>query len=245
MSIRDEIVTRVKTEADQKFEVESVWHVPSVDEVPFGPKGLLLETAFLYADLRDSSSITDAHRRGTAAKLYRAFLYAMAKVARRHHGQIRSFDGDRIMVIFEPRKSDDHFVCNNAVETGLEMVYCLYDVLRPGMARYDELDCGIGIDFGKTLVARAGLRGDANNNALIWIGKAPNLAAKLSDIGRQPGNVAISGAVFERLTPGNRYHEEDLLLGLRWKRAMWNSGRLNFAGQQERIYQSGYHRPFE
>ncbi|MFB7609862.1 hypothetical protein [Streptomyces gardneri] len=42
-----------------------------------------------------------------------------------------------------------------------------------------EIKHGVGIDSGTALIVRGGMRG---NNDLVSIGRAPNLAAKLSDI---------------------------------------------------------------
>jgi len=60
-------------------------------------------------------------------------------------------------------------------------------------SRTPSLSQSVGVDTSKVMVVRNGIK---NNNDLVWIGRAPNIAAKLSAI-RDPGYTSyISEAVF-------------------------------------------------
>lgn len=54
----------------------------------------------------------------------------------------------------------------------------------------------VGIDYGSAVAVRAGIR---NDNDLIWIGVAPSLAAKLSDIRDYPYEIYITERVFDKI----------------------------------------------
>jgi adenylate cyclase len=75
----------------------------------------------------------------------------------------------------------------------------------------------VGIDTGEIRVARAGVR---NDNDLIWVGSAPNIAAKLSSI-REPGySTYITEAVFKKLHDSAKLYDGQSM----WERRSWSKG---------------------
>src|SRR5687768_10648932 len=72
--------------------------VPSVDDADLTYPNLdtmeqrckLLESCILYIDIRDSTKISDKHRRETLAGLYSAFVRAMSRCAGYYHGHVRN-----------------------------------------------------------------------------------------------------------------------------------------------------------
>ena len=86
----------------------------------------------------------------------------------------------------------------------------------------------VGVDTGESRAVRAGIRA---NNDLIWIGKAPSFAAKLSDIRDYPNEVYISARVHNRLPddakkPGGQN--------------IWTAKTFKFAGNDETVYGTNY-----
>ena len=235
----DELQRRVKDEVNSDFRVEQTWTVPSIDDTSFAAKGVMIETAFLYADVRGSSAITEEHRRATAAKIYRSFHLCMAYTARRYGGQIRSYDGDRILVVLPTQKGSAAFACDKAVQTAFAMVFVVHEVLEPKIRKYREFDFGIGIDYGKALLVRVGTRGNANNSGTVWAGRPANLAAKLSDRGKCREHVIISAAVHDRLSDAQLKLPYKGFFGVRHK-DMWERSSISFAGGSERVYSSDY-----
>src|SRR5436190_18316200 len=75
----------------------------------------------------------------------------------------------------------------NATKCGLKMKYVVDQMLRPkAEAKFPSLKQkgfvirhGVGIHRSEVLVVRGGVRG---SNDLVFIGSAPNLAAKLSEV---------------------------------------------------------------
>ncbi len=108
-------------------------------------------------------------------------LCRSARVIRYNQGQVRSFDGDRVMAIFVGDEKESRV---GKAALGIEWRRrSLGDLLLENYPKIKEISWrlrhGVSIDSGEALLVRAGIRG---NDDLISIGRAPNIAAKLSDL---------------------------------------------------------------
>ena len=163
----------------------------------------------------------------------------MARIARNHNGEIRSFDGDRLMVVFPPDRSSENTSCDTAVQTGMEMAWFFKNTLVPKLRRYDDsLNFGIGIAYSPMLAVRAGLSRNPDNNDMVFIGRAANLAAKLSDRGRQPNYIWIDEEIHRRLDDEWKYDDPDKPRQSR--KSMWKSRKINFAGKSRNVFSTNY-----
>ena len=144
----------------------------------------LIETCILYIDIRRSTELSLAHRPKTVSKLYSAFVRAMTRCARHHSGHVRGIIGDRVMVIFDRDRCFD-----NAVKTAVSMNSVAEYIINKHF-KADEVRCGIGIDYGKMLVTKTGVRRNGqerhNYRNLVWLGHPANIASKLTDIANKP-----------------------------------------------------------
>ncbi|MGA2537956.1 MAG: adenylate/guanylate cyclase domain-containing protein, partial [Terracidiphilus sp.] len=146
---------------------------------------MVLDAALLYADLADSTELAVMDKE-KAAEVYKAYLQGVSKLIKRNGGEIRSFDGDRVMGVFL-----DGAMRTNAATCGLQINWFFRKVLIPEFQSfYITLNSfpfaqTVGVDVGQIHVARAGVRLD---NDLIWVGRAPNIAAKLSSV--REGNIS-------------------------------------------------------
>lgn len=155
--------------------------VPTTDTVKLSNGGVWLQAVYLYADMADSTGLAKKHSKVTAAKIVKAFLATITRVIKDNKGEIRSYDGDRVMAIFV---GDDG--ATRAARTALEIKWVVDYIIEPSIAlaidSYDrnswKLSHRTGIDMGEALVVRAGVR---DTNDLVSIGDAPNIAAKLSE----------------------------------------------------------------
>jgi hypothetical protein len=77
-------------------------------------------------------------------------------------------------------------------------------------------------------VVRAGIR---NNNDLIWIGRAPNVAAKLSGLRETDYRSYISGTVYDALAPEGKTSTNGKSM---WEERKWSAGPI------ERIFRSSW-----
>ncbi|MEV6682685.1 adenylate/guanylate cyclase domain-containing protein [Streptomyces erythrochromogenes] len=156
--------------------------VPETEDVSLSNGAVEVDAVYLYADLADSTSLARDFTRTTAAKVIRAYLDAVCRVIRARGGKIRSFDGDRVMAVFMGSTKN-----TDAAKCALQINYAVKKIVRPkAEANLSSLKTQgfvithcVGVDSGKALIVRGGVRG---SNDLVSIGRAPNVAAKLSDI---------------------------------------------------------------
>ena len=182
MTLADDLASGVDDILDQAWNIRAGDVVPETDDVALAGGGVRLDATVLYSDLADSTELAWHHDHRKAAKVMKAFLYCASKLIRAHGGKIVSFDGDRVMAIYVGSSKN-----TSAAKTALKINYAMAKLIRPEVeARYPSLtEAGFilnhstGIDTGKILAVRAGMRG---SNDLVWIGRAPGIAAKLSDI---------------------------------------------------------------
>jgi adenylate cyclase len=173
---------------------------PNLDTNRQGAK--LISTCVLYIDIRRSTDLNFSHRATTVAKLYSAFVRAMTRVAVYHKGHVRGIIGDRVMVLFDAK---DAFA--NAVECAISMNTVSQYIINKHF-KANEVVCGIGIDAGKMLATKTGMRRhgfeQTNYRNLVWLGRPANVASKLTDIANKPTETASITSVsvaYDTATP--------------------------------------------
>jgi adenylate cyclase len=215
----------------KSFEQRDGQKVPTSADVALANGAVKLEAAFLYADLAGSGLIAKVCPWDTTAKIIRAYLDCAVRIMRAHEGEIRSFDGDRVMGVFMGGSKR-----SNAVRSALKIKWATAQLIQKmateRFASVKNNDIKIrqacGIDVGVTRAVRAGVR---NNNDLIWIGRPPSFAAKLSDLREHPYSTFISKAVHDSLLDDAKSSN-----GVE----IWESRTIMFAGATESIYRSNY-----
>lgn len=226
-------------ESDVLSTIDTLWNkrigrkIPETDEVALARGAVEIEATFLYADLANSSKMAKDLDRRIAAKIIKSFLATSARIIRSCDGKIVSFDGDRIMGVFYGNAKN-----SNAAKCALQIKYAVQKIIRPKFEeKYNSIkgasftiDHGVGVDTGTVLAVRGGARG---SNDLIWIGRAANLAAKLSDIRELPYQSFITASVFNKLNDKSRYGGADGKL-------MWESRKWQFLGQNLSVYRSSW-----
>ena len=112
-------------------------------------------------------------------------------------------DGDRIMAVYlgDSKNSD-------AARTALKVNYSVREIINPAIKdQYPRSSYTVrhvvGIDTSNLFVARIGVRGD---NDLVWVGRAANYAAKLSDGAGAPSQ--ITADVYNRLKESSKYGKD-------------------------------------
>lgn len=232
MTLSDELSEEVSNILSQSWDIREGRVVPSTDDVILAGGAVKLDATVLYADLVQSSKLATDFQKRTAAKVIRSFLYCMCKLVTTHKGTITSFDGDRVMGIF---LSD--YKNTNATKCALKMKYITNKIIKPKVKEYFsslqktgfEISHGVGIDTSEILAVRAGQRG---SNDLVWVGRAPNLAAKLSDIREANYYTFITNNVFVKLNDEARYSDEDTL--------MWEERTFSYLDESITIHRSSW-----
>ena len=234
MSLSDDIASDVQTVMDTLWSTRTGRKIPETDEVSLAGGAVEIEATFLYADLANSSKMAKVLDRRVAAKIVKSFLATSARLIRSCGGKIVSFDGDRIMGVFYGDSKN-----SSAAKCALQINYAVLKIIRPKFTnKYDSvknasfvISHGVGIDTGTVLAVRGGARG---SNDLIFIGRAANLAAKLSDLRQPPYRSFITASVFNKLNDKSKYGGAD-------DKHMWESRTWQFLGQNLSIYRSSWH----
>ncbi|MEX1078544.1 MAG: adenylate/guanylate cyclase domain-containing protein [Homoserinimonas sp.] len=172
--------------------IVSTWEVRQSEKIPdtsalglMTTTGIQIPATFLYSDLAESSSLGQNLTTVDAAKIIKSFLYACSSLIKAHGGEIKSFDGDRVMGIFVGHQKE-----MRAVRAAFDINWVVQEVISDKASRWIAWSGGprqvkhaTGIASGEALLIRGGVR---NDNDIASIGSAPNLAAKLSEIRGRP-----------------------------------------------------------
>lgn len=233
MGIQDDLTTEVSKIIVQKWDIRDGRVIPSTDDVALFGGAIKLDATVLYADLSQSSKLATEFQQCTAAKVMRAFLYCMSKLITAEGGVITSFDGDRVMGIFLGETKN-----TIAARCALKMNYTVQHIIEPKIKDYFtsmkessfSISHCVGVDTSSIFAVRAGQRG---SNDLIWIGRAPNLAAKLSDIREDGYHSYITKDVFSVLNEIAKYGGDP-------KKLMWEERSFKFIGESVIVYRSSW-----
>src|SRR5437870_1625106 len=95
--LKDDISGRIKDILEQKWDIATSKSVPEAQEVALKDGGVRLDATILYADLANSSKLVTELKATVAAKIIRAYLGCMTRLITYFGGEVRSFDGDRVM----------------------------------------------------------------------------------------------------------------------------------------------------
>ncbi len=199
---------------NETYDIKTGYVIPTIGDLPLGNSGKEVELAILFIDLRESTRIVKALQRPTSAKMYKTFLWGVSKISREHGGEVRSFNGDGVLVMFAGAGKEE-----SATKTALRLSYFVKEILKPRIQKYIsnsikladvDLNFGIGVDCGTVLVVAGGIRG-TDNNDLVWVGNATNMAVKLSskskDYLKENFHVFISEAVYKALPQNLQFYK--------------------------------------
>lgn len=128
--------------------------VPKTEDVVFKNGAKRIDATYLYADLAESSRLAQSLTKEAAAKIMRAYINSAARILREYNGEIRSYDGDRVMAIFI---GNDKNV--RAVRAALAINWAVIEVIRPAIEsgwsdgkNFAQIKHGVGIDTGEAFI---------------------------------------------------------------------------------------------
>jgi adenylate cyclase len=217
---------------DTTWDVRNGTVIPETEGVVLKDGAVKIEATFLYADLAGSSKLAEICPWSTTAKIIRAYLDCCVRAIKAHGGKIRSFDGDRVMGVFIGERPN-----TAAANCAREIDWMVEKVINPKAKEKFEsvkkanihIQHCVGIDTSEVRAVRTGIR---ENNDLIWIGRAPSLAAKFSDIREYPYAVYISSTSYSRLN--------DSAKKLADGNKVWEEVNTSYAGNTIKVYRTKY-----
>ena len=228
MGLKDDLTGEVSQIFREAWTSRKGQVVPSPDKLRLGNDRVELDATVLYADMARSTHLVDNYSPEFAAEIYKAFLTCSARIIKKRNGVITAYDGDRIMAVYI-----GDYKRTNAVKTALNINYAMVEIIRPALkVQYPSKDFvpshGVGIDSSTINVSRVGVR---NDNDLVWIGRAGNHAAKLSDLRDGSYRSWFSDSVYDRMADEGKISGDGRNM---WEKRCWK------AMGNRRIYRSSW-----
>lgn len=233
---KSQLEEKTKSIRDERFSEVATSVIPTLETpgLTFGNSGKYFYATVLYIDIRQSSKLLDCHYYVNVAKLLTAFYNAIVRIANQDGGEIRSFNGDSLLVFY---KGTEHDTVGKAVRSAMKMSFAINNVVNPIMKNLSNIDFGIGIDYGKVLVTKVGIGGCSNKKDVIWVGNGVNRATKISDLCQSPYHIGISERLYNKLDYSLKYTKDLFNRPI----SMWTSKTLNYNEDLEIMYQTNYH----
>lgn len=180
MSLKEDLSTKVKETFKESWLRTDGIVVPSTEDLGLGNTSKDIDVTILYADISSSTELVQNYKDWLASEIYKNFLYCCSKIIKQEGGEIRSFDGDRIMGIFIGNSKN-----TSAARCALKINWCVINIIQKehddhykDRSNY-KLKHTCGIDSSKIMAIRSGIRG---SNDLVWVGRSANYAAGLNDL---------------------------------------------------------------
>jgi len=238
MALKDDIENKAKAIVDENFVVEDVTYVPDINntKLTFGCTGLRFTATVLFIDMRGSTAILNKHNKSSVAKIHMLYFHAIVRIANAHGGNVRSFNGDSLLVFFQGTTKDS---LSNAVKAAMQMSYAITQLVNSYLEVYSTIDFGIGIDYGQILCTKIGIGGEHNRD-LIWIGNVVNKSTVISDKSKSPNPIGISSQVYDNLNDNVKYHIKKTSWGEQ-KVDMWTKGIITYNEVNQYYYYTNYH----
>ncbi len=235
MGIDDDISSDINRVRDATWNKRNGTQIPSVGDITLGTGAVEIDATYLYTDMANSSRMAKTFDRRITAKILKSYLATSSRLIKHFGGEIMSFDGDRVMGAFMGDGKN-----TSAVQCSFAIAYAVTQLVRPAFENKYEtvkqapfnIHHATGIDQGTVFIVRGGIYG---SNGLISIGKAPNLAAKLSDLREGYYTTFVTKSVYDDADDSTK----------RWLNGstnVWEERTWNYCGETISIYRAKYWR---
>ena len=168
--------------------------------------GYYVDCTALFVDICDSSKLPDYQNRPVLAKIYRSFISELVAL---FNGASKckevNINGDCVWAVFDtPYKDDIDSVYSTACKANALVNVLNYKLNKKG---YKTYKVGIGIDYGRALMIKAGHKGSTIND-IIWMGDVVNQACHLAAKGNTPNSngypIMLSSDIYNNLNADNQ-----------------------------------------
>lgn len=171
--------SRIKDILDQPAgQFQETDALPDRDRLTY-TNGFYGQCAAIFVDIRDSSKLPAKYQRPTLAKIYRSFISEMVAVLN-SFSLVREVNivGDCVWATYNtPLKSHIDSVFTVAVRANT-----LRKMLNKHLEKrgYEPLNFGIGVDWGRVLMIKAGFNGSGLHD-VVYMGDVVNRASHLAN----------------------------------------------------------------
>lgn len=188
----DEILNASDNSYEEKNEI------PRRDNLSY-TNGFYVNCTAVFVDICGSSELPQIHKRPVLAKIYRSFISEVIAI---FNGNLKckeiNVQGDCVWAIFGTLNRDDI----------MNVLYCcaqvnsLIDIINFKLEKkgYKTFKVGIGVDYGRALMIKAGYKGSTIND-VIWMGDVVNQASTLCALGNKDSiqPIVISSIIYSNL----------------------------------------------
>ncbi len=209
-------IDEILNSSDNSF--EELNSIPSRDKLTYN-NGFYVNCTVLFVDIRNSKELPDKYKRPTLARIYRSYISEVVAVINGNVDCVEiNIEGDCVWGVFDtPYQIDINHVFSSAAQ-----ISSVIDTLNIKFKKkkYDPISVGIGIDYGRALMIKAGYNGSGLND-IVWMGKVVNEASKLCRYGNKEWGdkeVMASSVIHDNLNE----HNKGLLV--------WNNNRSCYNG---------------
>lgn len=197
-----ERIDEILSTSDAKF--EEVDSIPSREKLTYN-NGFYVYCSAMFVDIRKSTDLTTKYKRPTLARIYRTFISEVVAVMNGNSDCSEIFiQGDCVWGVFNtPYKSDIDNVFASAarISSVINTINCKFK-----KKEIDPINIGIGIDYGRALMIKAGYSGSSIND-VVWMGDVVNHAAKIARWGNREWydkETMCSSAIYQNLNSDNK-----------------------------------------
>lgn len=192
----DSRIQEILNASDISF--EEVESIPPSERLTYS-NGFYVYCTALFIDIRGSSKLPELHTRPVLAKIYRAYLSECVAILNQDENCKEIFiTGDCVAGIFDTPTNEaisSAFFRAGQLNTMLKLLNW-----RLQQKNYSPIKCGIGIDYGRALMLKAGFRGSGINE-IIWMGDVINNSSKLCHEGNRDSlkPIQASSSIYQNL----------------------------------------------
>nr|WP_245326448.1 adenylate/guanylate cyclase domain-containing protein [Methanococcus voltae] len=161
------------------YDFQQCNEIPKESDLTYN-NGFYVDVGSIFVDIRGSSKLTESHKCPTLSKLYRAYISEVVSLMNSYKSckQI-NIVGDCVSGIFKgtsPKNTcEDIFHLSGQINSLINIFN--YKLFKKNIC---EIKVGIGLDYGSTLMIKAGRKGTGVND-IVWMGDVVNISSKLCD----------------------------------------------------------------
>lgn len=196
----DDLWTRIYTRGnrfvDNSDKIKSQKEFPDVKSLQIG-EGRQIMGAVLFVDIVSFTERSGYESPNDLLLTLDIFLSEMAAIVTDYGGSIEKFTGDGLMAVFDTAGIDEYKMCKNVIDAATTMRYSITSPIKGFLEKrkIDPISYRIGVDGGKIVVGKLGIKSDNDPVAIGW---AANIASKLQEIASVNG-INLGRFIYHRL----------------------------------------------
>ena len=203
-----DVSKQVNDQRELGVQIKRVNEVPENGATNRGLWNETLNVSAVFVDMKNSTALNSSEKQLTdAARTYTYFVRAMAVIFDRFSARYVDMQGDGLFGLFSGKGS-----LFEAVSCAITMKSYISKTLSIELEAENsvswDLAVGIGMDIGRIMVRRLGLRGTEQNE--VWAGTPVNMAAKLSSLA-EANQLAVSERVFTAINEANPLRQRAII----------------------------------